>query len=165
MERLEKTIDNINETVGKYVSWLNLMLVLLICVDVTLRYFFKFSKPWIIELEWHLFALIFLLGAAYTLKADKHVRVDVFYAKYSKKKKAWINLIGTAVFLIPWCLIIIHSGFNYGMNSLSYYEGSPNPDGLPARYIIKFAISIGFSLLLLQGISYIIKSIRIIKES
>ena len=139
--------------------WLTTALVLLIFVDVILRYLFSSTSAWVIELEWHLFALIFLLGAGYALHKDQHVRVDVFYAKFSPRRKAWVDLIGTILFLIPWCLVIIGTSFNYAENSFAFRETSPDPGGLPARYVIKFAITIGFVLLLLQAIGVCLRSL------
>ena len=149
----------INEHVGKAVSCLTGCLVVLICFDVLTRYLLKSSKVWVVELEWHLFALVFLLGAGYALKHDRHVRVDLFYMKFSEKGKAWVNLIGTLIFLIPWCSIILMMGYGFAHRSWIQGEASPNPNGLGALYLIKFAIVIGFILLLLQGIALIAKSL------
>ena len=149
--------------VGKAISWLTTVLVFLICTDVIFRYIFNFSKTWIIELEWHLFAAIFLLGAAYTLNEDKHVRVDVFYNNYSKPKKAWVNVIGTVVLLIPWTILIIVKSYHYAVNSWLIGEGSADPGGLGARYIIKFVMVIAFVLLLMQAIATLWKNIKILK--
>ncbi|GLR16457.1 C4-dicarboxylate ABC transporter [Portibacter lacus] len=143
---------------------MNIVLVVLICVDVLLRYFFNSTEKWIIELEWHIFAAIFLIGASYTFKNDKHVRVDLFYQNFSVQKKAWVNILGNILFLIPWCLVVIYSSYKYGMVSLSYLEGSPDPNGLPARYIIKFIITIGFTLLLFQAIIDSIEKIKGLKR-
>jgi len=164
MKKISQIIDRLNNLVGESAKWLCLLLVFLLCFDVIMRYCFSNSKVWMLELEWHLFALIFLLGAGYTFLHDEHVRVDVFYSKWSKKKKAWHDLISTIILLLPWTMVVIYYGINYGLNSFSYKETSPNPGGLPALYIIKFAISFGFILLLLQAISSIIKQIVIIKE-
>jgi TRAP-type mannitol/chloroaromatic compound transport system permease small subunit len=133
--------------------------MLLICFNVAQRYLFNHSEAWRTELEWHLFALIFLLGAGYALKHDKHVRVDLFYAKFSAKKKALVNLIGTLLFLLPWCVIVILASYKYAHNAWLINEGSPD-NGLPARYIIKFAITLGFVFLLLQAISLVISSLK-----
>jgi len=138
---------------------------MIICIDVFMRYILNTTQTWVIELEWHLFALIFLLGASYTLQEDQHVRVDLFYADRSNKSKAWINLAGTLLFLVPWCLILINSSFNYATNSWMMNEGSPNPGGLPARYIIKYCMTFGFVLLLLQGIAVIYRSVQTIFSS
>ena len=104
---MDELLSKVPILVGKAVSWLTTLLIFLICTDVVFRYVFNFSKTWILDLEWHLFAAIFLLGAAYTLYEDKHVRVDVFYNNYPEKKKAWINIIGTVVLLIPWATLIM----------------------------------------------------------
>ena len=152
-------IDSLNRKLGEAVSWLTLALVIIICVDVIMRYLFSSTKTWVLELEWHLFSIIFLVGAAYTLLSDKHVRVDLFYEKFRFPQKRLVNTIGVLIFLIPWSYVIIYYGFEYALNSFSFREGSPQPNGLPARYLIKSFISIGFFLLLLQGISIIIRSI------
>ena len=119
---------------------------------MAIRYFFNASQPWIVELEWHLFSLIFLLGAGFAFKHDRHVRVDLFYANFSEKDKAWTDLVGSVVFLIPWCILMMYFSFQYAYSSYVDGEGSPDPGGLPARYLIKFSIVVGIGLLLLQAI-------------
>ena len=160
-----KAIEFAIRWIGEKSSYINVILVLIICIDVFMRYVLNTTQTWVIELEWHLFALIFLLGASYTLQEDQHVRVDLWYADRSAKTKAWINLTGTILFLVPWCLILIHSSFNYATNSWMMCEGSPNPGGLPARYIIKYCMTLGFVLLLLQGIAVIYRSASTIFSS
>ena len=158
-----KHLENIPILIGKWVSWLTTLLVILIFCDVVFRYIFKFSKTWIIDLEWHLFAAIFLLGAAYTLSEDKHVRVDVFYTSFSEKKKAIVNIIGTLFLLIPWTVLIIAKSYHYAMNSWLIGEGSPDPGGLGARYVIKFVMFLAFVLLLLQAVITLIKEFKKLK--
>lgn len=153
-------IDKINAWVGKNISWLSFALVLLIAFNVLMRYLFSNSKIWADELAWHFFALLFLLGSAYAYQNDKHVRVDVFYQNFSLKTKAIINLLGTIFFLFPFCIIVIYTSFNYAQNSFLILESSDQPGGLPARYLIKFSITIGFFFLMLQGVSVIIKSLK-----
>lgn len=162
MQVVVSWIDVITKWIGEKSSYLNAMLVLLICVDVVFRYVFSQTQVWVLELEWHLFSIVFLLGAAYTLQQDKHVRVDLWYGDRSSKTKAWINLIGSLLFLVPWCIILMRSSFNYAINSWMMNEGSPNPGGLPMRYVIKFIIVLAFFLLLLQGIAVILRSIMTI---
>ena len=157
-------IDRVNEQIGRLTAWLTAILVVLVCYDVFTRYLLNETRAWIMELEWHLFALVFLFGAAYALKHDKHVRVDLFYARFSKKDRALVNLIGGLLFLAPWCILIIYWSFDYANLSFSVREGSPDPGGLPARYIIKFAVPVGMFFLLLQAVSMIIKSIFILKN-
>ncbi len=162
MESLLKGIifitGNINEWVGRTVAWLTSILVLIVCVDITRRQLFNETATWILELEWHLFALIFLLGAGYALKHDRHVRVDLFYSKFSARDQAWINLLGSILFLIPWCIVIFYTSVFYALEAYEIGEGSPNPGGLPNRYLIRGAISVGVGLLLLQAISVVAES-------
>jgi len=156
---ISKSIDTFVNVLGKGVSWLTTVLMILICTDVILRYLFSSSANWIVELEWHLSAVIFLIGASYTLLYDKHVRVDVFYERMSEHKKDWVNIIGILIFLVPWAIVLIYHGWTYAESAFGYNQGSSQPNGLPARYIIKSFIPIGFALLLLAGCSVIIKAV------
>lgn len=162
MEKVLRFFDYLNTRMGTFAGWLTTALVLLFTYDVLTRYFFNFTKVWVTEMEWHLYALIFLLGAAYTLKEDRHVRVDIWYSNQTEKRKALVNLIGGILFLVPWCWVVMYTSFDYAANSFQQNEGSPNPGGLPYRFIIKGAITVGFLLLLLQGFAQILKSILII---
>jgi TRAP-type mannitol/chloroaromatic compound transport system permease small subunit len=164
MQNLINAIDGLNERMGKAASWLTLVLVILVCFDVVIRYVFSNSSAWIMELEWHLFSLIFLIGAAYAFKHDRHVRVDLFYSKFSAKDKALVDLVGNVIFLIPWCVIILVYSFEYAMTSFRIGEISPDPGGLPARYLIKFAITLGIFLLLLQAIAQALRSYQTWRE-
>lgn len=157
--KISSVIDNIIDHIGQLISWISLILILLICVDVFMRYFLNTSKIWMVEMEWHLFSVLFLIGASYTLLHDKHVRVDVFYENYSPKRKRIVNALGILILVIPWCLIILTTSWDYALNSFSFREGSPQPGGLPARYIVKSMIFGGYFLLLVQAISILIKSI------
>ncbi|MCB0655778.1 MAG: TRAP transporter small permease subunit [Saprospiraceae bacterium] len=158
-----KKLNLVNEWVGKSISWVSTLLVLLIFIEVIVRKLFSLDKIWVSELSWHLFAAMFLFSAGYTLRADQHVRVDVFYQNLTARKQAWINLIGSVLLLIPWCLIIIYTSFQYAMNSWLIGEKSPDPGGLPARYLIKFTITAGFLLLLYQAVILILQSLRTIR--
>lgn len=148
-----RLIDNLNEKVGQFVAWLTTLMVLVVFYDVVLRYGFSKGNIAMQELEWHLFSMIFLLGAAYTLKTNGHVRVDIIYVKFNEKTKAWINFIGAFVFLIPFSLIVIYATHDFIMNSWAVREVSPDPGGLPARYVLKAMIPLGFVLLILQGLA------------
>lgn len=152
-------VDSVNEKLGIFASWITTLMVLVVCYDVVTRYFLKKSSVAVQELEWHLFAIVFLIGAAYTLKHDRHVRVDVLYMKFKPRIKAWVNLLGSLIFLIPVCVIGIWSSFNFMANSFLIGEGSPDPGGLPARYVLKAVIPLSFLLLLLQGLSLSFRSL------
>lgn len=157
--KISSAIDRTIDRTGQLVSWISLILILLICVDVFMRYFLNTSKIWMVEMEWHLFSVLFLLGASYTLLHDKHVRVDLYYENYSHERKNIVNALGIIIFVIPWCLIILTTSWDYAANSFSFSEGSPQPGGLPARYLVKSVIFLGFFLLLVQALSILIKSL------
>jgi TRAP-type mannitol/chloroaromatic compound transport system permease small subunit len=151
-------IDALNTWVGRGVSWVTFIVVMVVFIDVVMRYIFKMSFVFVQELEWHLFAFIFLMGAGNTLLKDGHVRVDIFYQRLSPKQQAWINFIGVIFFLIPGCYLIIVTSSKFVYNAWNVMEGSPDPGGIPYRYLLKACIPAGFMLILLQGISLGIKS-------
>ena len=131
---LSKRLDSISEYTGRAVSWLAAVLVFLICVSVTMRYVFNESKIYLDELHWHLFSLLFLLGAAYALKHDRHVRVDVIYQRFSPKGQALINLLGTLLFLLPFCLLVVRQAWVFTERAFLNNESSADPGGLPYRF-------------------------------
>ena len=157
--KIAKAIDALNEWVGRGVAWVTLGLVLVIFVDVVMRYAFRTSFVFIQELEWHLFAFIFLIGAGYTLLHDGHVRVDIIYQRLGTRGRAWINLVGVIFFLFPGCIMIIVTSIKFVYTSWAIMEGSPDPGGIPFRFIVKGTIPAGFCLLLLQGTSLGIHSL------
>jgi TRAP-type mannitol/chloroaromatic compound transport system permease small subunit len=156
-------INHINRSVGQTVSWLSVVLVVFMVGDVLLRYLFNYTTSASFELEWHLFACIFMLSAGWALQKDRHVRVDVFYHRFSPKAKGWVNFLGTILLLLPFCLVAIYGSLPFVKASFLFRETSPDPGGLPARFIIKSVIPIGFFLLLLQGIGLLISSWAMIK--
>ncbi len=160
--RVARGIDAFTELVGLGVAWLTTALVLNVFYDVVMRYVFHHGNIAIQELEWHIFSVIFLIGAAYTLKHDGHVRVDILYTKFSARQKAWVDFICTFIFLIPFCIIVIYASLNFIEASWSVREVSPDPGGLPCRYLLKAMIPAGFVLLIIQGVSEAIKKLGVI---
>ncbi len=156
---LSRYIDKLNQWVGRGVAWVTLGLVLVVFADVVMRYLFNTSFVFTQELEWHLFGFIFLIGAGYTLLHDGHVRVDIIYQRLGLKGRAWINLIGVIIFLIPGCIMVMTTSWKFMANSFAILEGSPDPGGIPFRCVLKGCIPVGFTLLLLQGISLGIHSL------
>ncbi|MDA3901927.1 MAG: TRAP transporter small permease subunit [Desulfuromusa sp.] len=153
-----RLIDRLNTKVGHAIAWLSSILVLVVCYDVFTRYFLRKSSVAVQELEWHIFAVLFLLGAAYTLKVDGHVRVDVIYTQLSVRGKAWINLFGSLIFLIPFSILVIWACQGFISMSWMIQETSPDPGGLPYRFLLKAMIPTGFGLILLQGIAITLRS-------
>jgi len=161
LNQLSVRLEQVSERTGMLVSWLVLAMVLLVSYDVAMRYFFQSGSVALQEMEWHLFSLIFLIGAAYTLKHDDHVRLDLFYkSKFmDDRRRAWIDLFGSIFLLIPFCILIISSAWPFVYQSYIHLEGSPDPGGLPYRWILKASIPLGFTFLLLQGVSEIVKNL------
>jgi len=150
------------------IRWLSLVMVLVGAATAILRYFSRglglsFNLTPQTELQWYLFSLIFLLGAAYGLRHDVHVRVDVLYSELNPKKRAWIDLIGHVLFLIPFCVVMLYVSWPAVQNSWSIREMSPDPGGLP-RYPIKMVILLSFVLLVGQGYSQILKQVSILRD-
>ena len=166
IDKVSGGIEWFSETSGRWLSWLVPALVLLVGYDVMMRYFFLSGSIAIQELEWHLFSLIFLLGAAYTLKHDDHVRLDLVYRSrfMSDYRRAWINLVCSLLFLVPFCILIIKSSWPFVSQAYLFAEGSPDPGGLPYRWVLKAAIPLGFFLLIIQGIGEGLKSLSFILD-
>lgn len=165
--RLIHAIDTFIEWTGRATSWLVVGLVLLICYDVAMRYLFQQGSVALQELEWHLFALIFLLGSAYTLKHDEHVRVDIIYNSrvMSDKKRALVNIFGCLLMLLPFCILILSSSWPFVENAFYYHEGSPDPGGLPYRFLLKGSLLLGFGLLILQALADLARNILMLSNN
>jgi TRAP-type mannitol/chloroaromatic compound transport system permease small subunit len=162
-----RRIDRFSEWSGRALYWLTLGMVAVGAFNAIARYFDRYtglglsSNMWI-ELQWYLFSLVFLLGAAYTLKEDAHVRVDVLYTQLSRRGKAWINILGTVLFLIPFCALILWMSIPFVTNSWAILEGSPDPGGLP-RYPIKTVIPLALLLVMLQGVAILIRETAVLR--
>lgn len=163
LDRLVHRLEVVSEVSGRAIAWLAVALVLLVSYNVGMRYLFHSGRsvaPQ--ELEWHLFALLFLFAAAYTFKYDEHVRVDILYQRLSAHGRAWVDFIGGVVVLLPFCLLIISSSWPFVSNAFVMGEGSPDPGGLAYRYLLKAAIPGGFALLALQAIASILRNLRVL---
>lgn len=164
--RIADAIDRFQDRIGKWLYWLTLMMVVVGGFNAVVRYMDKFtgmslSSNFYLELQWYLFSLLFLLGAAYTLRHNAHVRVDIVYSNLSLKGKAWVDLLGTLIFLFPFCVLMLWVSWPAVMNSWEVLEMSPDPGGLP-RYPIKTAIPVAFLLVLIQGVSMTIRSLAVL---
>jgi TRAP-type mannitol/chloroaromatic compound transport system permease small subunit len=162
-----QAIDAMTEWVGRLAGWLLPLAILVGTWNVASRYLGRWlgadlSSNAFLEAQWYLFSLVFLLGAGYVLKHNEHVRVDVLYQRWSRRRKAWVNLIGALVFLVPFCLVVLYFSWGFVANSWQILESSPDPGGLP-RYPIKTVIPIGFGLLLLQGLAEAVKNWAVLR--
>lgn len=164
LTKISGALSAISEWSGRAVAWLVLGMTLLVTYDVAMRYLFQSGSVALQELEWHVFALVFLLGAAYTHKHDGHVRVDVFYHSrfMNARRRAWVDLLGTLFFLLPFCLLIIQASWPFVINAYAMGETSPDPGGLPHRFLLKAAIPLGFAMLALQGVAAALDALRVL---
>lgn len=160
--RLSRSIDTLNEVIGRLVLWLVLVASLVSAFNAVSRYLFGLSSNAMLEIQWYMFALIFLFGAGYTLRHDGHVRIDVLYGRFSRRTQAVIDIVGTLLFLLPVSLVILWLSLPMVVESIRIHEVSPDAGGL-LRWPIKLAIPVGFALLSLQGISEIIKRIAFLR--
>lgn len=159
---LADRIDTFSEWTGRTVSWLTLGIVLFTFAVVLLRYAFNLGWIAMQESVLYLHAVVFLLGAAYTLKQDGHVRVDIFYRGMSPVAKAWVDLFGATLLLLPVCVFIFWSSWDYVGNAWSLQEGSREAGGLPWVYVLKTAIPAMAVLLILQGVSQVLRSLAVL---
>ena len=164
MKQLADWIERINEWLGHITGWLMFFLVLLVTADVVSRYLFNTGAVVIQETEWWLFSVIFLMGAGYTLLHEGHVRVDLVYSLLSNKGQDIIDLIGAFIFLFPMCLLLILTSRNFIESSWSLREGSPDPGGLPAYYVLKAFIPLGFLFLMLQGLVMVYRIVKRMRQ-
>jgi TRAP-type mannitol/chloroaromatic compound transport system permease small subunit len=153
-ERIESVID----LFGKVASWLTLSIVLLIVINVILRYSMSLGSVWAQELEWHLLAAMILFGISFSLLRGDNVRVDLFYANYTPQKKYIVDLV-SAILTIIIAIFFVKLSINYVGQSFSIGEKSPDPGGIPMRWLVKSLIPIGFSLLALQGFAEMLRVI------
>ena len=159
---LSRLIDSVNEAIGKWVSWLILLSILVSAGNAVIRKAFNMSSNAWLELQWYLFGAAFLLAAAYTLKQNEHIRIDIVYGLWSRRTQHWIDLIGHMFFLMPFVLLMVYYFVPWFMLSFRSGEVSSSAGGL-IIWPAKLMLLIGFSLLALQGISEIIKKIAIMR--
>jgi TRAP-type mannitol/chloroaromatic compound transport system permease small subunit len=161
--KFARGIDRMSGWIGRATGWLVLAMVLIGSFNAIVRYLGRslganLSSNAYIEAQWYLFSLVFLLGGAYALSRDSHVRVDVLYGRLSERTRAWIDLVGTVLFLIPFCLYGLWVSWPWVVNSWKVREISPDPEGL-VRYPLKAMVLVAFTLLLLQGIAHGIRQV------
>jgi TRAP-type mannitol/chloroaromatic compound transport system permease small subunit len=143
-------IDRFVDHIGEWTSWVSLVIVVLMATNVVLRYLFSVGSVWAQELEWHLLVPLILFGMTYTERHKEHVRVDIFYARYSARTKVLVDLL-SAMLSMALAVIVIWLSLHYVEQAYVIDEGSPDPGGLPHRYLIKGLIPVGFALLFLQS--------------
>lgn len=155
---LSRLIDGVNEKIAGAVSWALLAAVAICAANAIIRYSLNYSSNAWLEIQWYLYAAMFMLASAHTLKRDEHVRIDVIVGRFSKRTQVWIDLFGFLIFLLPICLLILWYGIPFALISIQSAEMSSNAGGLivwPAKVLVP----LGFALIVLQGVSEVIKRI------
>ena len=159
---LSRHIDHLNQAIGRASTWLILLMVLISTGNAIVRKTFNMSSNSLLEIQWSLFAAVFLLAAAYTLLKNEHVRIDVLSSRLSLRAQAWIDIFGTLFFLLPLCALLLYHAWPFFLESFESQEWSSNPGGLilwPAKALIPAS----FALLGLQALSELIKRIGFLR--
>ncbi len=167
LDRFAGAVERLNDAIGRVLRWLALAMVLMGAYNAVARYLTRYagvplSSNALNELQWYAFSLIFLLGAAYGFRHDVHVRVDVLYSRLSARARAWIDIAGTALFLLPFSGLMLWVAWPTVRASWVVRETSPDPGGLP-RYPIKAVILICFLLLALQGLAHLVRQVQVLR--
>lgn len=158
--RLEQTIGRFSDLLGKIAAILFVLMLFNVFYDVVARYLFNSVSIGMQELEWHLFAAMFMLGIPYTLKAGGHVRVDLIYDRLSLRGKAWVDLICTLTLLLPFTGLVAWYGFDFAREAFQLGEGSGDPGGLPYRWVVKSVIPFAMAFNFISGIGLMLRSIN-----
>ena len=162
MKKLYNTLHAINEVTGKAIAWLTLLMMLVTFSVVLLRYIFDLGWVAMQESVVYMHATVFMLGAAYTMKHQGHVRVDIFYQRFTVKTRAWVDLIGTLLLLFPVSIFIAWMGWEYVVDAWRVHEGSREAGGLPGVFLLKSLIILMPTLLIVQGLAMLIEQILVI---
>jgi TRAP-type mannitol/chloroaromatic compound transport system permease small subunit len=149
---LQARIERFVDRVGQAVSWLALVIVALMSVNVVLRYLFSIGSVWSQELEWHLLVPLILFGCSYALRHGEHVRVDIVYGRFTPRAKMAVDLV-SSLLVVTISALFIWFSLHYVQQAYVIDEGSPDPGGLPHRYLLKALLPVGFALLLAQGVA------------
>lgn len=161
--KLERGFDKFADFIGAITAIAMVLMILNVFYDVIMRYFFRSGSIGMQEMEWHLFSVIILLGVAYTLKEDGHVRVDLIYDTLSTKKKAMINMLGAVIFILPIAVLVGLSSIDNMVEAYVSMEQSGDPGGLHYRWIVKGMIPLSFLLLIIVDIGFFIKNLNVYK--
>ena len=161
--KLERLFDRFSDLMGWISGVLCLVMLVNVFYDAIMRYFFRTGSIAMQELEWHIFAVVFLFGMSYTLKEDGHVRVDIFYESFSPRWKAIVNIAGALIFLIPLAVLIIEGSIWYVKEAFDTHEISGDPGGLHYRWLIKAVIPLSFVFLTVSACGFIVRNINVFR--
>lgn len=159
-------LDRISILSGRIASWLTLFMLIVTFVVVVMRYVFDAGAIWLQESVVWMHAVVFMVGAAYTLQQDEHVRVDIFYRSMTERRRAWVDLLGTLFFLLPVCAFLGYKAWDFVAVSWQLGEASREPGGMPYPFVplLKSVLLLMPLLLALQGISMLVRALRTLRE-
>lgn len=160
--RFSNAVDRVVALAGNAASWLWPLLVAVVVLQVVLRYGFGRGSAMLEELQWHIYAVGFMIGLSYCANVDRHVRVDVIAERWPVRRRAWIELVGLATFMLPFVLVILVEGIPYAKSAWDFNEVSASPGGLPYRWVPKSFISIAAALLALSAISRLTRCLTLL---
>jgi TRAP-type mannitol/chloroaromatic compound transport system permease small subunit len=168
LRRAADAVDRLNDSIGMAITWLSLFMILFGAYNAIARWATRLAGVNLTnnafnELQWYAFSVIFLLGAAWGLRHDVHVRVDVLYARVGTRGRAWIDLLGTLLFLLPFCVMMLWVSWPPVLRSFQIREMSPDPGGLP-RWPIKALLLVSFALLFLQGLAIAVRQVDALRS-
>ena len=161
--KLENRINAFSDALGWLAAVLLILLLLNVFVDVVMRYLFNDVSIAMQEMEWHLFSAMFMFGVSYSLRQNGHVRVDLIYERLTPQKRAWINIGGVLIFLLPFTLLVTWYGIGYVQDSFALNEQSGDPGGLPYRYLIKAVIPVSFIAMAISGAGLLLHSVNVLR--
>jgi TRAP-type mannitol/chloroaromatic compound transport system permease small subunit len=163
----QNSIDRLSNATGKFVAWLTLLMVIVTCIIVVMRYVFDAGLIWMQESVIWMHGTVFMVGAAYALLHEDHVRIDIFYRAMSERRRAWVDLIGVLVFLLPLCVLLAVMSYDFAAFSWSIHEASRESGGLPyplfsilKSVLVVMPIAVG-----LQGVSMLLRSVATIRRA
>ena len=163
--RIPDALDRISILSGRITAWLTLVMVIVTVIVVVMRYVFDAGAVWLQESVVWMHAVVFMVGAAYTLQQDEHVRVDIFYRGMSDRRRAWVDLLGTLLFLLPLCLFLGYKSWDFVVVSWQLAESSREPGGMPYPFVplLKSVTLVMPLLLVLQGIAMLIRALQVLR--
>lgn len=163
--RVPDALDKISIVSGRITSWLTLVMVIVTVIVVVMRYVFDAGAVWLQESVVWMHAVVFMIGAAYTLQQDEHVRVDIFYRGMDKRHRAWVDLLGTLLFLLPLCSFLGYKSWDFVVVSWQLAESSREPGGMPFPFVplLKSVLLVMPLLLVLQGIALCIRALQVLR--
>lgn len=155
-------VDSFTDLCGRSIAWLTLLMMVVMFASVVLRYLFQVGFVMLDESIVYMHAMVFMIGAAFTLKRGGHVRVDIFYNRFSDAGKAWVDLIGTLFLLLPVSVFIGLVSWEYVVSSWRIFENSPKVDGIPAIFLLKSLVVLMSGLLIIQGLAELLRNFLIL---